>query len=122
MSSSFPVRMTGERPGLPGRADRACYRHRWLTMPGRIGAVACLIAVWTGSAASRQQSRWRRPRPGARLGAMSRSETATDAGNIPVAGMTPPQPQAADGGQPGRRLQILGALAGIMALRCWPRT
>ena len=47
MSSSFPVRMTGERPGLPGRADRACYRHRWLTMPGRIGAVACLIAVWT---------------------------------------------------------------------------
>ena len=28
--------------------------------------------------------------------------------------MTPPQPQAADVGQPGRRLQILGALAGII--------
>ena len=46
---------------------------------------------------------------------MSRSETGNrDAGNIPVAGMTPPQPQAADVGQPGRRLQILGALAGII--------
>jgi hypothetical protein len=47
MSSSFPVRMTGEGPGLPGRTGRACYRHRWLTMPGRIGTVACLIAAWT---------------------------------------------------------------------------
>ena len=45
---------------------------------------------------------------------MSRSDTSNGGGgDIPVAVMTPPRVQSADDGQPGRRLQLLGALAGI---------
>lgn len=45
---------------------------------------------------------------------MSRSETGNPGADpLAVAAMTPPQAQAADDSQPARRLQILGALAGI---------
>jgi len=45
---------------------------------------------------------------------MPRSDTGNrDPGDIPVVVMTPPLAQAADAGQPGRRLRILAALAGI---------
>ena len=45
---------------------------------------------------------------------MSRSDTGNrGAADIPVVVMTPPLARAADAGQPGRRLRILAALAGI---------
>lgn len=50
---------------------------------------------------------------------MSRSETSNmdagniDAGTIPAVVITPPRAQPAEAGQPGRRLRILAALAGI---------
>jgi hypothetical protein len=46
---------------------------------------------------------------------MSHSDTGgRGAGDAPVAVLTPPQAQAAESGQPGRRLRVLGALAGII--------
>lgn len=45
---------------------------------------------------------------------MSKSDTGNwGGGTIPVAAMTPPLAQAAHVSQPGRRLRVLGALAGI---------
>src|SRR5450755_4704308 len=34
------------RPGILGRAGRACYRHRWLTLAAWIVGTACLITLW----------------------------------------------------------------------------
>jgi hypothetical protein len=46
---------------------------------------------------------------------MSKSDTGGwGAGTIPAAAMTPPPAQAAHVSQPGRRLRVLGALAGII--------
>jgi uncharacterized membrane protein YdfJ with MMPL/SSD domain len=35
-----------DHPGVLGRAGRACYRHRWLTLAGWVAGAACLVVLW----------------------------------------------------------------------------